>query len=1080
MKRQVLKSILCLTLSAAMVFGEAGAVLAETENVSVEAAEEAAVAEETQPETGVVQNEGESEAENTEAAEESEIPAAEPEAAAKEDTEAVETPEAEDTEAVETPAAEDTEAVEAPEAEGTETVEAPAAEEADEDIDAVGAKIVSPYTLTAVTGFVYDASTKVLSWNKVPNASGYKYEIINADGSYDDGSTSNLYLNLNNWGFTADKSYTIRVCAVNYAELYQVATGITGHFGSHLNEATGKEVYGIWSDGVYDAASDTYKYKLLYESGKDYDVTDSKETLTSNGTTTTYTLYKYPASTSWSEYKVTPNTTAEANARKTSITALSGVALKEINSGYAVFAVTPSKVREWESVRYTFSNNAAFQSDEEKQFFVSGENTVGESMEFSISLHSFNPGDTIYVKARTYNSSYELKAGQTDENRYSAPVSATYKVPKAEMSVIGTVVTASSIRLEPAAINGNVTGFEYQRKNGKKWTSIAKQSSDYTDSGLKADTKYTYRVRGYSFNEITKKTTYTDWKQVSAYTWGAALNLKASAASATSVKLTWSKVSKAQGYEIYRYDMPSSGYTLEKGEWKEYFDKATLVKTIKKAKTKSYTDKKLTKGSSYGYLVRAYRTVGKNKIYIDEYASVTLAAKGTISGLIQYYNTSGKLVVKWNKGTGISGYKVEKKDPATGKWVSYKNLKKAATTITLPQVKAGNADVTYRIRSYSGKNIYAATDDIIVEPKLAAVKNVKAVKTADGIKVTWNKVAGADYYRVIRTTKEASVYNKTTKTYGSIYGETVSEAVYDVSSSSDLAKKSQEKVNGTVYERIRISFSDAAYEAGNRSYTLDGKEYYVNKGWDDDDNPYYYINKEITYSATSYAYDPNLKISGSELYNSITSYETEQIKGTSVVDKEITVKKLVLKEDDPTYNKTNDPEYASEADEYVGQYGEYMKNADGSLKTQTVTKVEGPGAGNVYYYYVIAYAKASSGANENSNIAQSMGCTKGAEVAYTAKTAKAAKLSSVKSSKKASVTITAKKVKGAKGYAIYRSTKQKGTYVKVGTSTSTKYTDTNVVGGKTYYYKVASYVVSENGAYVYSKLSSAKKVKVKK
>ena len=56
MKRQVLKSILCLTLSAAMVFGEAGAVLAETENVSVEAAEEAAVAEETQPETGVVQN----------------------------------------------------------------------------------------------------------------------------------------------------------------------------------------------------------------------------------------------------------------------------------------------------------------------------------------------------------------------------------------------------------------------------------------------------------------------------------------------------------------------------------------------------------------------------------------------------------------------------------------------------------------------------------------------------------------------------------------------------------------------------------------------------------------------------------------------------------------------------------------------------------------------------------------------------------------------------------------------------------------------------------------------------------------
>ena len=42
------------------------------------------------------------------------------------------------------------------------------------------------------------------------------------------------------------------------------------------------------------------------------------------------------------------------------------------------------------------------------------------------------------------------------------------------------------------------------------------------------------------------------------------------------------------------------------------------------------------------------------------------------------------------------------------------------------------------------------------------------------------------------------------------------------------------------------------------------------------------------------------------------------------------------------------------------------------------------------------------------------------------------------------------------------------------------YTDNNVTGGKTYYYKVASYKTSENGTYVYSKLSSAKKVKIKK
>ncbi len=58
--------------------------------------------------------------------------------------------------------------------------------------------------------------------------------------------------------------------------------------------------------------------------------------------------------------------------------------------------------------------------------------------------------------------------------------------------------------------SGTITGYQYQRKNVKKWVTLAQQGDNYTDKGLKADTKYTYRVRGYIYNDTTKKTSYTD------------------------------------------------------------------------------------------------------------------------------------------------------------------------------------------------------------------------------------------------------------------------------------------------------------------------------------------------------------------------------------------------------------------------------------------------------------------------------------------------------------------------------------------------------------------------------------------
>ena len=951
MKKQFLKSALCLSLSAAVIFSGAGSALAQTAAAG-------------QPDAGPVEVTG-LQADVSGIAEEG-TQEAEGEAAVAEETEASQT---------------DSEPGDA--AAGI-TADASAEEntaDVQEDIDSLGAKIVAPYNLAAITGLAYDPATGIVSWDKVVGATSYRIEIDDAAGNNIYSSTTDrLYVRLDKEDFSENAGYLLKITAKNYTEMYLVADNV--------------------------AYSDRNNFQ--------YDSSVAKTV----GDATVYALYKYPCTEAPAQIS-----TIIRFATSQIVSSLAAITFKEITGSYAEFSVTPSAIQSGEYVQYDYANNEGFKSDGAE--LVSSYGSLYESAgvigTIRVPLSDFTSGDTIYIRARVCNPNYDYSAvpGQTYENRYSQYVKLTYQIPSAAMRDVSVVVTENSIRLKPSC-DGSVTGFQYQRKNGKKWTDLAQQSDNYTDKGLKGDTKYTYRVRAYVYNKKANKTFYTGWKTVSAYTWGSALNLKGSAASASSVSLKWSKVAKAEGYEIYRTDTSSGTYNIEKGDGEEAFQNATLVKTMKKPKKAAFKDNKLSKGMTYTYIVRAYRTVNKNKYYIQESISVPLTETEGLEVLNSYYTAKGTYVVNWKKMTGISGYKVEKRDPRTNQYVPYKTLGKSKASITLPNVAAGAAAVEYRIRPYKGSRYYDGWT-VSVRAMLPAVKNVKATKTAEGVKVTWSAVSGAEYYQVYRAKKDSATYNKTTKTYSLGEG---AELVYESN-----------------YTDTSAGLSLAPASGGPLGY------YYSSAVWN--------------------------AVADGKFYERISSYETASIKGTSVVDKTVKVKALVPKSEDPAYNSAADPD--------KGDFKEYQKNADGSLKTKEVVMVEGPQAGSEYFYFVRAVAKPANGANANSDYTYSVGYTKSAHVVYTGKAAvKKASSFSVSSKKKANVTVKIKKVKGVKGYAIYRSTKQAKGYVKVGATTKTTYTDTNVAGGKTYYYKVAAYKQTENGTFMYSKMSKAKKVKVKK
>lgn len=437
---------------------------------------------------------------------------------------------------------------------------------------------------------------------------------------------------------------------------------------------------------------------------------------------------------------------------------------KKMNNGVSfTFSGT---VRKGQFVKVQYSDSKNFADNKEYDIdvnWLSSEEKVNK--EFTLYYEDLTPGKKYYVRARVENT--DAKSQAEEKSAYTNVVSFSTVIPQISAGVSS--VTKNSITLHADADNNDkyLTGYEIQRKNGKKWDDVVKTTdSTYTDKKLKKDTTYSYRVRPYFYNQKTKKTTNGTWVYTEGTTWGAALNLTAKAASKTSIKLSWSKVSGAKGYEVYRKLGSSDTTQISNGKGNG-FTQYKLVKTSGEKST-SYTDKGLTQGMEYSYIVRAYKTLDGKKVTISESAGASLAWELSTISWVQQSN--GKVKWTWNPVYSAKGYLVEKQDNVTGKWSTYKKIKKAKTnSITLPKTSDQNG-VTYRVRAYNGTKYTEVTygdTQRTVYPVLAAPTSVKAKASAkgDSITITWKKVKGADYYRVYRTTDSSVVYDKDQKGY---------------------------------------------------------------------------------------------------------------------------------------------------------------------------------------------------------------------------------------------------------------------------------------------------------------------------
>ena len=259
---------------------------------------------------------------------------------------------------------------------------------------------------------------------------------------------------------------------------------------------------------------------------------------------------------------------------------------------YINFSLAHEKIndagRSWYVVLYNASGKRLYQDYDHLYSYAGSTYTESPAVKLS--------NGTYYLRVRAW-------AKNAVEKEYTLCVN---KIENRKTSVTSVKSTAYnklkvSWKVVPAATSYQIyrsTAKDGDYQNIKTINSVG--TSSWTDSSVKTGKTYYYKIKTVVKTQNGEQTSgFSNVKSAKAVP--AKTTLKAKASDAKNVKLTWSKVKGASGYEIYRSNSKDGKYSK--------------VKTISKGSTTSYKNGKLKKSTTYYYKIRAYRKVNGKKVY---------------------------------------------------------------------------------------------------------------------------------------------------------------------------------------------------------------------------------------------------------------------------------------------------------------------------------------------------------------------------------------------------------------------------------------------------------------------------------
>ncbi len=258
----------------------------------------------------------------------------------------------------------------------------------------------------------------------------------------------------------------------------------------------------------------------------------------------------------------------------------------------------------------------------------------------------------------------------------SVGVSCTYvTAPKITVANVSNGVTVKWSK------NSKATSYSIYRKTGSGDSVLIKTAeasdSSYIDTSVKSGTNYKYyvkanigKVKSACYSSSSQNIKFLSMPSVKVDNKGSGVNV------------TWSKVSGATGYYVYR--------RVPGGSWSRIY-------TPKSGSTVSYTDKSVKNGKKYEYTVKAVN--GKyTSTYIKDGVTALFISTPKLKSV---KSTRSGVTFTYSSVSGCDGYYIYRKT-ANGSWVKIATVKGASKVSYTDKTARKGVTYTYTVRAFDG------------------------------------------------------------------------------------------------------------------------------------------------------------------------------------------------------------------------------------------------------------------------------------------------------------------------------------------------------------------------------------------